>query len=219
MIIIGCGRMGAGLAQTLTQRGHAVTVVDNDPTAFERLGPAFNGQTVAGVGFDRDVLLQAGIARADGLAAVTASDEANVVAARLARQVFHVPRVVARLYEPRKAEIYRRLGILTISTTTWGIQRIAELLAYSDLDVVLSLGGDGIDLVAVNVPPLLVGRAISEVTIRGEIHVVAVSRHGRTVLPTAGTTFQENDVIYLAVLAASADRLKTLLALTGGGAR
>jgi trk system potassium uptake protein TrkA len=213
MIIIGCGRMGAGLAQTLVQSGHTVTVVDRDPSAFERLGLTFNGQTVAGVGFDRDVLLRAGVERADGLAALTASDEANVVAARLARQVFHVPRVVARLYEPRKAEIYHRLGILTISTTTWGIQRIAELLSYSDLDVVLSLGGE-VELVAVGVPHILVGRAIQEVTIAGQVHVVAIKRDGVTLLPAPGTTFQADDVIYLAVLATSADRLRDLLGLT-----
>jgi trk system potassium uptake protein TrkA len=211
MIIIGCGRMGAGLAQALAQRGHTVTVVDNDPTAFEVLGPAFNGKTVAGVGFDRDVLLQAGIERADGLAAVTASDEANVVAARLARLVFRVPRVVARLYDPRKAEIYRRLGILTISTTTWGIQRIAQLLCYSDLDVVMSLSS-AVDLVQVNVPPLLVGRSTQALTVPGEVHLVAIDRAGKTLLPTPETAFQEGDLLYMAVLAESADRLKALLA-------
>jgi trk system potassium uptake protein TrkA len=211
MIIIGCGRMGAGLAQALAQRGHTVTVVDNDPTAFEVLGPAFNGKTVAGVGFDRDILLQAGIERADGLAAVTASDEANVVAARLARLVFRVPRVVARLYDPRKAEIYRRLGILTISTTTWGIQRIAQLLCYSDLDVVMSLSS-AVDLVQVNVPPLLVGRSTQALTVPGEVHIVAIDRAGKTLLPTPETAFQEGDLLYMAVLAESADRLKALLA-------
>ena len=211
-IVIGCGRMGAGLAQTLAQRGHAVMVVDSDPAAFERLGPAFNSRTVAGVGFDRDILLRAGIERADGLAAVTSSDEANVVAARLARQVFRVPRVVARLYDPRKAEIYRRLGILTISTTTWGIQRIAELLCYSDLDVVLSLSSE-VDLVQVHVPPLLAGRAAHTVIVPGEVQAVAIDRAGKTLLPTPDTTFQEGDIIYLAVLAASADRLKALLGL------
>jgi trk system potassium uptake protein len=211
MIIIGCGRMGAGLAQALTQRGHTVTVVDNDPAAFERLGPAFSGKTVAGVGFDRDVLLQAGIERADGLAAVTASDEANVVAARLARLVFRVPRVVARLYDPRKAEIYRRLGILTISTTTWGIQRIAQLLCYSDLDIVMSLSS-AVDLVQVHVPPLLIGRSAQALTIPGEVHLVAIDRAGKTLLPTSETAFQEGDLLYMAVLAESADRLKALLA-------
>ncbi|HKZ70108.1 MAG TPA: TrkA family potassium uptake protein, partial [Anaerolineales bacterium] len=132
-IVVGCGRWGAGLAQTLSQRGHAVTIVDQDPSAFGRLGPNFKGKTITGIGFDREVLREAGIERADGLAAVTVSDEANVVTARLAQQVFHVPKVVARLYDPHKAEIYRRLGLQTISTVTWGIHRIAELLCYSEL--------------------------------------------------------------------------------------
>jgi len=213
IMIIGCGRMGAGLAQTLNLGGHGVTVVDKDPTAFERLGPAFKGQTVVGIGFDRDVLLRAGIERADGLAAVTASDEANVVAARLASQVFRVPRVVARLYDPRKAEIYRRLGLQTISPITWGVHQIADLLSYSPLDVVLSLGSGEVDLVEVEIPLLLVGRTVNELTAPGEIQVVAISRGGMTFLPTRGTVFQAGDLIHLAVLAASADRLKALLAL------
>ena len=134
IIIIGCGRMGAGLAQTLCQRGHTVTVVDRNAAAFDQLGPSFEGQTVVGVGFDREVLLRAGIERADGLAAVTASDETNLVATRLARLMFRVPRAVARLYDPRKAGIYRRLGVQTITTTAWGIHRIAEQLGYSDFE-------------------------------------------------------------------------------------
>src|SRR5512138_3897707 len=187
LIIIGCGRMGAGLAHTLSQHGHSVTVVDRDPQAFERLHSSFKGQTIAGVGFDRDVLLQAGIERADGLAAVTASDETNVVAARLARLMFRVPRVVARLYDPRKAEIYRRLGIQTISTTAWGTQRIAELLGYSQLDSIVSLGSGAVDIVELAVPHVLVGRPVSDVTISGEVQVVAISRGGTTFLPTLGT--------------------------------
>jgi trk system potassium uptake protein TrkA len=212
IIIIGCGRMGSGLAQTLDLRGHAVTVVDKDSAAFERLGPSFKGQTVVGVGFDRDILVQAGIERADGLAAVTESDETNVVAARLASQVFRVPKVVARLYDPRKAEIYRRLGLQTIATTTWGINRIAELLCYSQFESVLSLGGQ-VDIVEVEVPPLLVGRTVTELVVPGEIHVVAISRGGKTFIPTLGTVFREGDLVHVAVLATSADRLKALLAM------
>jgi trk system potassium uptake protein TrkA len=213
IIIIGCGRMGSGLAQMLSLQGHVVTVVDNDPTAFERLGPSFKGQTVVGVGFDRDVLLRAGIQRADGLAAVTVSDEANVVAARLASLVFRVPRVVARLYDPRKAEIYRRLGLQTISPITWGIHQIADLLSYSPLETVLSLGSGDVDLMEAETPPLLVGRTVNELTLVGEIHVVTVSRGGKTFLPTLGTVFQEGDRLHLAVLATSTDRLKALLGL------
>ncbi len=212
VIIIGCGRMGSGLARTLTLRGHTVTVVDKEPTAFERLGPSFKGRMVAGVGFDREVLVQAGIERADGLAAVTASDEANVVAARMASQVFRVPRVVARLYDPRKAEIYDRLGLQTINTTSWGINRIADLLCYSQFEPVVSLGGQ-VDLVEVQLPPLLAGRTANELTVPGELMVVAISRGGKTFLATLGTVFQEGDVVHLAVLSTAVDRLKALLAM------
>lgn len=211
VIIIGCGRMGAGLALTLGQRGHAVTVVDRDPAAFELLGPGCPAQTLVGVGFDREVLLGAGIERADGLAAVTASDEANVVVARLARLIFQVPRVVARLYDPRKAEIYRRLGVQTISTTAWGIHRIAELLSYSQLDPIASLGSGAVDIVEAVAPHLLVGRAASEITVPGEVQLVAISRGGTTFLPTQGTRFQAGDQLHLSVLATSIERLKTLL--------
>jgi trk system potassium uptake protein TrkA len=211
IIIIGCGRMGAGLAQNLSRRGHEVTVVDRDPTSFERLGPSFRGATVTGGGVDRDALLNAGIERADGLAAVTASDEVNVVAARLARQVFRVPKVVARIYDPRKAEIYQRLGLQNISPVTWGINRIIDLLCYSRMDTVLSPGSGDVDIVETEIPHLLVGRTVSELTVTGEIHVVTISRRGKTFLPTLGTEFHEGDLVHLALLAASADRLKALL--------
>lgn len=202
--------MGAGLAQTLSLRGHAVTVIDKDAAAFGRLGRAFTGQTVVGVGFDRAVLLQAGIERADGLASVTDSDEANFVVARLARAQFRVPRVVARVVEPRKAEIYRRLGLQTISTTTWGVNRIANLLSYAELNTLVDLGSD-VELVEVEAGPGLVGRTVYNMTIPGEAHVVAVNRGGQTFLPTSGATFQAGDLLYCAVLTASADRFKALL--------
>jgi trk system potassium uptake protein TrkA len=214
IIVIGCGRVGAGLARTLNLRGHNISVVDIDPTAFERLGPTFKGVTVTGVGIDRDVLLKAGIDRADGLAAVTGSDEINIVAARLASQFFRVPRVVARLYDPRKAEIYRRLGLQTIAPTTWGINRIAELLSFFPLTTTASLGNGEVDLVEAEVPPLLVGRTVKEVTIPGEVHVVAISRAGQTFLPLVTTVLQQGDWLHVALLATSADRLKTSLALT-----
>lgn len=213
IIIVGCGRMGSGLAQTLCQRGHAVTVVDRDPLAFEHLAPSFKGRTIAGVGFDRDVLIRAGVEHADGLAAVTASDETNVVSVRLARLMFRVPRVVARLYDPRKAEIYRRLGVQTISTTAWGIQRIVELLGYSELDSIASLGSGGVDIVEVAVPLLLVGRPVGDLAVPGEVQVVAISRGGGTFLPGPGARFQDGDMVHLSVLATSIDRLKALLML------
>lgn len=214
LIIIGCGRVGAGLARALSQRGHTITVIDRDPATAASLGTAFKGQTILGSGFDRDVLLRAGIERADGLAAVTGSDEANVVTARLARHVFQVPRVVARLYDPRKAEVYRRLGLQTINPVTWGIHRIAELLCYSRLEPIVSLGSGDADLLEMEIPPLLIGRTVNEVMIPGEVHVVAISRGGKTFLPTLGTTFQEGDLLHVAVLATSVDRLSTIFTVT-----
>jgi trk system potassium uptake protein TrkA len=213
IIIVGCGRMGAALAQDLIRRGHGVAVIDQDPAAFERLVPWFTGDTVAGIGFDRTVLLQAGIERADGLAAVTDSDETNVVTARAAKQFFRVPKVVARLYDPRKAEIYRRLGVQTISQVTWGVNRVVELLCYSRLETLISLGSGEVDMVESEVPQLLVGRPVSELTVPGEVAIVAISRHGKTFIPTLSTEMQEGDMIHLAVLVASGERLKALLGL------
>jgi len=211
ILIIGCGRVGAGLAQTILLRGHSVIVVDKDPLAFERLGDGFKGRTVTGVGFDRDVLLKAGIERADGLAAVTASDETNVLIGRIAQQIFRVPRVIARLYDVRQAEIYRRLGLPIIAPTSWGINRIADMLLYSPLDAVYSLGAGEVDLVEIQAPQTLVGRPARDLTLPGEVHVVAITRDGKTFLPTPGATLQERDVLHLATLTTSASRLRGLL--------
>jgi len=213
IIVIGCGRVGAGLARGLGLRGHSLTMVDSDPSAFERLGRSFSGDKVVGIGFDRDVLIQAGIERADGLAAVTASDEANIVTARVASQVFHVPRVVARLYDPGKAEIYRRLGLQTISPVTWGVNRIAELLTYSGLGTTTSLGSGQVDLVEVETPPLLVGRTVNDITVPGEVVVAAITRDVRTMIPSLGAKLQEGDTLHIVVRATSAARLEQMLGL------
>jgi trk system potassium uptake protein TrkA len=211
ILIIGCGRVGAGLAKTLVAGGHSVAVVDKDPLAFEQLGDKFKGQTISGIGFDREVLLKAGIERADGLAAVTSSDEANVVAARIARDIFHVPRVVARLYDIRQAEIYRRLGLQTIAPTGWGINRIADLLLYSPLETVFSIGSGDVELVEIEVPQLLAGKTVRDLTVASEVHIVSITRANKTFLPTLGTVFRDGDLLHLAVLTTSTNRLKELL--------
>lgn len=211
-VVIGCGRWGAGLATTLVERGHEVAVVDIEPDAFARLGEKLTCERIAGNALDRDVLTAAGVGRASGLAAVTFSDEVNVVVARAAREVFQVPKVVARLYDPRRAQIYRRLGIQTISTVEWGVHRIADLLAYSSLDVAVSIGHGGVDIVEVEVPALLVGRTVAEIAIPGEAQVIALSRAGQTFLPTEGTLFEVGDRAHVVLLAAAAERLKRLLA-------
>lgn len=211
IIIIGCGRMGSGIAHALQMRGHVVTVVDRDPASFDRLGPGFRGKTVVGVGFDRNALVDAGIERADALAAVMPSDEANVVAARLATEFFRVPRVVVRLYDPKKAEVYSRLGLLTISPMLWGIHHAADMLCYAQMDTVVSLGVGGVDIVDVNVSARLAGRTVQSISVPAAIHVVAISRGGKAFLPTMGTVFQMGDVLHIARVPDAADRLRDLL--------
>ncbi len=211
IIIIGCGRVGSGLARFLSQKGHTITVVDNDPDSFDALGENFKGRTVCGIGFDREVLLRAGIDQCDSLAAVTVSDEANVVAARMAKKFFKVPRVAARIYDPRKAEIYRRFGLQTISPVALGISRMAEILTFSQLNAVATIGTGEVDCVELEIIPRLVGRMVSDLTMPGEVNVIAISRGGKTILPTAGTTFEEGDLVHLAVVSSATDKLKKLV--------
>ncbi|MBK8134798.1 MAG: NAD-binding protein [Anaerolineae bacterium] len=211
IIIVGCGRVGQGLAQAMSRKGHLVTVVDKDPKAFHALNPAPSIQCITGIGFDRDVLIQAGIERTDGLAAVTDSDEANLVTGQLARQVFHIPKVVARVYDSRQAEIYRRLGLQVIATTSWGVNRIAEILTYSSLDPVLNLGNGEVDILQSSVPLLLVGRTVNELTIPGEVSVIAITRRDSAFLPTLGTVFEAGDHVHLAVITSAMRRLSAML--------
>ncbi len=211
IIVIGCGRTGTGLARVLDTAGHAVTVVDSDPTAFARLGPTFGGVSIAGIGVDREVLLRAGIEAADGIAAVTGDDEVNAVVARVADRIFHVPKVVARLYDPGKAQIYRRLGVQVVAPVDWGIHRAADLLSFSDVGAIMSLGTGQVDLVEVDLPHLLDGRPVNELSAPGEVIPIAISRAGRTFIPTSGTTMQAGDIVHLAVVAASRARLESML--------
>ena len=211
IIIIGCGRVGSGLAKMLSNRSHQVTVIDSDPVAFERLGKAFKGKTVVGIGFDRQAMLDAGIEKADAFAAVTASDEANAVAARIAKNVFKVPRVAARIYDPRMADIYRRLGMQTISPVALGISRMAELLSFTNLAISESVGSGEVNMVDIEIPPMLVGHKVEELMIPREVQVIALSRGGKTFLPLSVAVFEERDIVHLAVLATSQDRIKDLV--------
>jgi trk system potassium uptake protein TrkA len=216
VIIMGCGRVGEELCRIMLGDGHDVAVIDSDQAALDRLGPDFRGRKVLGVGFDRDVLLQAGIEQADAFAATSSSDSANIVAARTARNLFHVPRVVARLFEPRRAEIYRRLGLVTVSSTAWGAERIHELLTHGELDPVIAFGSGEVSLLRIEAPPHLTGRLVRDLTVPGEISVVAIVREGRALLPAFGTEFRGNDILYLAVLASAMERVESLLGVGEG---
>jgi trk system potassium uptake protein len=212
-IIMGCGRVGEQVARILDAEGHVVTIIDYNAEALARLGSDFRGRKVNGIGFDRSVLMEAGIENADAFTATSSSDNANIVAARVARNIFHVPKVIARLYDPRRAEIYQRLGLLTISSTTWGAQRIYELLTHDSLDPMLSFGNGEVKLLTMELPPQLENREVHDITVSGEVHVVAITREGRAMLPTLGTVFRKADLVCLAVLSSAMDRLEGLLGL------
>ena len=210
IIIMGCGRVGEQVSTLLAEEGHDVVVIDSDPAALERLGPDFKGQKIRGVGFDRNILVQAGIADADAFAATSPSDNANIIAARIARNIFHIPRVVARLYDPRRVEIYRRFGLLTISSTTWGAERIREMLTHAELDTTHSFGHGEVELVEIECPSHLVGQSVRNLQVSGEISVVTIVREGRAFIPISGATFQPGDSLHLAVLTSAMDRLKEM---------
>ncbi len=213
VIIVGCGRIGSGLAKHLSGLGNSVTVVDSNRSAFEQLGTAFTGRVVEGVGFDWDVLTRADIAHAEAVVAVTSSDDINAVVARLARLVFRVPKVIVRMYDSRKAEIYEQFGIQTLSTTKWGIKRAAELLSYTPFRTTITLGTGEVDIVEIEISAMLSGYTVSQLTVPGEIQIVAVNRKEKTFLPTLGTELQEKDHVYVAKAAGSAARLKKVFNL------
>lgn len=214
VIVMGCGRVGSQVSNVLAQQGHDVTVIDHrDTDAASRLGPGFKGRLISGLGFDRNILMEAGVEKADAFVAASSSDNANIVAARIARNLFKVPRVVARLYDPRRAEIYQRLGLITISTTTWGAERVYELVTHADLDVVYNFGRGEVSMVAVEVSYNLAGRTIRDLTVPGEFNVIAVTRDDKAFLPSAGTEFREGDILHIAIQSTALPRLEEMLGL------
>lgn len=211
VLILGCGGVGAHLADELLSRGHEVTVVDIDPRALGQLGPSFAGGRVHGSALDRDVLVGAGLRQADGIAAVTGSDAVNATVARAVRSLERIPIVVARLYDPRKAEIYDRLGIRTVAPVRWGVRRIADLLTRTEIEPVVALGTGAVEVIDARIPPLLEGRTGRELEVPGEIELVAVTRHGQTFLASTATPLAAGDLVHLAVVERSLGRLETLL--------
>ncbi|HEY1409465.1 MAG TPA: TrkA family potassium uptake protein [Promineifilum sp.] len=215
VIIMGCGRVGEQLSRFLVEEGHNVTVVDQDRAALSRLKNRFDGRLVEGVGFDQSVLMKAGIEDAEAFVATSASDNANIISARIARNVFHVPRVVARIQDPRRAEIYQRLGLVTVSPVMWGARRILELLTHAGIAPILTIGDGEVVMVSVEVPIRLDGWTVNHLTISGELQVIAIIHDDHAVLPTLGTVIQHGDILYLAVLSTAIGRLEELLDLGG----
>ena len=210
VIIIGCGRVGAWLAKALSIQNIDVSIIDSDPKSFNLLGPTFKGKKFVGIGFDQKVLSDAGIEQADALAAVTASDEANLVAARMAKVVYRVPRVTARVYEPEKAKIYRRMGIQTVSPVTLGIDRMTSLIINPQLVIERMIGAGQVRLVDVDITPQLNNHSVKETEVPGELHIVAITRSGKTFLPNPATKFKTGDIAHLFVTTGSTNKVKRI---------
>jgi trk system potassium uptake protein TrkA len=213
VIVMGCGRVGLQVSLLLSNQGHDVTVIDHDANAISRLGSDFKGKVVRGIGFDRSVLMEANVETAEAFVAASSSDNANIIAARIARNIFHVPRVVARLYDPLRAEIYQRLGLITISTTNWGAERICEVVTHTDLDVVYTFGRGEVSLMVIEAPLQLAGRTVHHLSVPGEIFVVSITRDGQAFIPMLASEFKEGDRIYLAVLPTAMERLEQMVGL------
>ena len=212
VIVVGCGRVGSSLAKQLTESGHTVAVIDRRSEAFERLGDNFTGDKIVGIGFDRDRLTQAGIERADALAAVTSGDNSNVLIARVARETFGLEHVVARIYDPRRAAIYQRLGIATVATVAWTTERILRRVVPDTLAVEWVDPSAKVSLIERSIGSGWAGRRLLDMEDGRPVRVVAVSRLGTSQLPTNDLVAQDGDVVYLAVAGDALDQIEGLLA-------
>lgn len=212
VIVVGCGRVGSALAQRLLEDGHTVAIVDRNDDAFRRLPPGFRGQTVRGIGFDRDRLVEAGAERADAVAAVTNGDNSNVLVARVARETFGVERVVARIYDPRRAAIYQRLGLATVATVAWTTDQVLRRLVPEPTAAEWSDPTATVSIVERPVPPAWVGRPITELEEESGARVAAVGRLGAALVATDRTVAQEGDLLYVAVAASGVANLDITLA-------
>lgn len=208
VIIAGCGRLGKSLAYTFDKQGVDVTVMDSDPDTFNSMYSHFSGKCLVGAAHDQRVLELAEMHSADAVVACTSSDETNALVARIARNIYHVPKAIARLYDVRKAAIYNTLGVQVISTTAWGVSRIQEMLSYHHFDTVMDFGNSEVKLVRFEAPLHLAGAFVEDIARLGEISVVAVTRNNSTFIPVFGTVFERGDILHIVALATAISRLK-----------
>jgi trk system potassium uptake protein TrkA len=210
-VIMGCGRVGASLAQSLESNGHSVAVIDQNADAFRRLDADFGGNKVTGMGFDRDTLTQAGIEDAFGFAAVSDGDNSNILAARVVRETFGIENVVARIYDPHRAEIYQRLGIPTVATVRWTAHQVLRrLLPMGATDEYRDASGQ-IQLAQVDVHPGWIGRTLRSIEETVGMRVAYLTRYGEGVLPTTDTVLQENDIVHVLLRADDAAHVERTL--------
>jgi trk system potassium uptake protein TrkA len=204
VVIMGCGRVGSTLARGLEQRNHTVSIIDSEPDAFRRLGPDFNGDKVTGYGFDQAVLEKAGIRRADAFAAVSSGDNSNIIAARVARESFGIQQVVARIYDPGRAEVYQRLGITTVATVKWTADQVLRRLLPAGAEPDFRDQSGTVRVDQVPVPDRWVGQRTVHFQDQTNSRIAWIDRLGEGMLPTRETVIQEGDLIHLVMREADA---------------
>src|SRR5690349_8605726 len=204
---MGCGRVGSALARSLEDRNHTVSVIDSNPDAFRRLGPSFNGLKVTGYGFDQQVLTDAGIERADAFAAVSSGDNSNIIAARVARETFGIQQVVARIYDPGRAEVYQRLGITTVATVKWTADQVLRRLlpAGAEPDFRDPSGTIRLDQLPAN--DIWIGQRTVKFQEQSGSRIAWIDRLGEGMLPTRESVIQEGDLLHLVMREENADRV------------
>jgi trk system potassium uptake protein len=219
IVIMGCGRVGSTLAHILEDRGNTVAVIDRDPEAFRRLRPSFKGDRVTGIGFDRDVLARAGVERADGFAAVSSGDNSNIIAARVARETFGVRQVAARIYDPRRAEVYERLGIPTVATVRWTADQMLRKLLPGGEEPLWRDATGKIVLTQVAVSPKWIGEPVKLVEASVGTRVAYIDRLGEAIVPQASTVLQDGDVVHVIAKESELDRINAAFATRDGSDR
>lgn len=214
---MGCSRVGAELAELLEQRGFTVAVIDRDSKQFDiRLYPGFHGRKVTGLGFDREVLEEAGIKDADVFVSATRGDNSNILSARIAKEHYRIPAVAALIYDPRRARIYERLGITTVANVAWSADQLLARVLPTIESVEWTIGSGEVVVVGVLVPAFLIGKPASVFNVPGKMTIAGLARFGETTLPGGNTTLQEGDFLHISILRSALGELSVLL--TGDGA-
>jgi trk system potassium uptake protein TrkA len=214
VVVVGCGRVGSELAGALELGGHTVAVVDKRKEAFRRLPPSFSGKTIVGFGFDRDTLLEAQIDQAGALAAVTSGDNSNIMTARVGRETFEIERVVARIYDPRRAAIYQRLGIPTVATVAWTTDQVLRRLLPGEHAANWTDSTGTIALIERDLPPSWAGRPLGQLEEKGRCKLVSVTRLGTARVFDTDLVGQEGDILHLVVATGSLGELQERLDAT-----
>lgn len=208
VVIMGCGRVGSALAKSLESAGHSVAIVDRDAVAFRRLPAEFSGQRVTGIGFDRDTLVEAGIERAEAFAAVSSGDNSNIIAARVARETFGVENVVARIYDPRRAEVYQKLGIPTVATVRWAADQVIRRLLPSGMLSEWRDPSGHVVLAEMAFSPSWVGHKVHRLEEESGARVALLTRLGDGILPHKGTVLQDGDLVHVTMLWAEREQVE-----------